>query len=102
MAAGHVRVRRVNPSDMAIRTAVKTSHPTERIRQLAEAVRLYRGELLPGYYQEVFVSEQRRMADLFWKTLHSLRQIARTHRISTTTVQRVLREHAPTSQEQVA
>src|SRR5947209_2406499 len=33
---------------------------------------------------------------------HSLRQIARTHRISTTTVQRVLREHAPTSQEQVA
>src|SRR3954466_5698964 len=33
---------------------------------------------------------------------HSLRQIAKTYRISTTTVQRVLREHAPTSQEQVA
>ena len=30
---------------------------------------------------------------------HSLRQIARTHRISTTTVQRVLREHAPNPQE---
>jgi DNA invertase Pin-like site-specific DNA recombinase len=33
---------------------------------------------------------------------HSLRQIAKTHRISTTTVQRVLREHAQTSQERVA
>jgi DNA invertase Pin-like site-specific DNA recombinase len=32
----------------------------------------------------------------------SLRQIAKGHRISTATVQRVLREHAPTSQEQVA
>ncbi len=33
---------------------------------------------------------------------HSLGQIARTHRISRTTVHRVLREHAPTSQKKVA
>ncbi len=33
---------------------------------------------------------------------HSLRQIAKTYRISTATVQRVLREHAPNPQEQVA
>jgi DNA invertase Pin-like site-specific DNA recombinase len=33
---------------------------------------------------------------------HSLRQIARTHRISTTTVQRVLRQHASNPQEYVA
>src|SRR4051812_48055290 len=33
---------------------------------------------------------------------HSLRQIAKTYRISTTTVQRVLREHAPNPQENVA
>lgn len=32
----------------------------------------------------------------------SLRQIAKYHRISTATVRRVLQEHAPTSQEQVA
>ncbi len=32
----------------------------------------------------------------------SLRQIAKGHRISTATVQRVLREHAPTTQEHVA
>ncbi len=32
----------------------------------------------------------------------SLRQIARGHRISTATVQRMLREHAPTTQEHVA
>ena len=32
----------------------------------------------------------------------SLRQIAKSHRISTTTVQRVLRGHTPTSEEQVA
>jgi DNA invertase Pin-like site-specific DNA recombinase len=32
----------------------------------------------------------------------SLRQIAKGHRISTATVQRVLREHAPTTQENVA
>ena len=33
---------------------------------------------------------------------HSLRQIARGHRISTATVQRVLRRHAPTDQEHAA
>jgi DNA invertase Pin-like site-specific DNA recombinase len=33
---------------------------------------------------------------------HSLRQIARGHRISVATVQRVLRRHAPTNQEKVA
>ena len=32
----------------------------------------------------------------------SLRQIAKAHRISTATVQRVLREHTPTAQEQAA
>jgi len=32
----------------------------------------------------------------------SLRQVAKGHRISTATVQRVLREHAPTAQEQAA
>jgi DNA invertase Pin-like site-specific DNA recombinase len=32
----------------------------------------------------------------------SLRQIAKGHRISTATVQRVLREHAPTTEEQAA
>jgi DNA invertase Pin-like site-specific DNA recombinase len=32
----------------------------------------------------------------------SLRKIAKGHRISTATVQRVLREHAPTTQEQAA
>ncbi len=32
----------------------------------------------------------------------SLRQVAKSHRISTATVQRVLREHAPTTQENVA
>jgi DNA invertase Pin-like site-specific DNA recombinase len=33
---------------------------------------------------------------------HSLRQIAKAHRISTATVQRVLKQSAPTTQEQVA
>ena len=33
---------------------------------------------------------------------HSLRRIAKNHRISTATVQRVFREHAPTTQEHVA
>jgi DNA invertase Pin-like site-specific DNA recombinase len=33
---------------------------------------------------------------------HSIRHIAKNHRISTATVQRVLREHATTSEEQVA
>jgi hypothetical protein len=32
----------------------------------------------------------------------SLRQIAKDHRISTATVQRVLREHAPAAQDQAA
>jgi DNA-binding SARP family transcriptional activator len=64
----------VTAFEEAFRAAVKASDSTERIRLLSEAVRLYRGELLPGYYQDVFVSEQRRLSVLFRKVLNRLRE----------------------------
>ena len=39
--------------------------PLDRARELRAAVDLYRGPLLPGYYQECFVEEQRRIAYRF-------------------------------------
>src|SRR5579871_870432 len=58
----------------AIRLAEKTEEPAARIGPLARAVEIYRGELLPGYYQDGFLSEQQRLADLYWSALNQLRQ----------------------------
>lgn len=45
-----------------------------RIGRLEEALALYRGPLLPGYYEEWVLQEQRRLADLH---LQALRRLAR-------------------------
>lgn len=58
----------------AIQTAGESGDPATRIGHLVRAVGLYRGNLLPGYYQDGFLTEQRRYADLFWKALNRLRQ----------------------------
>src|SRR5262249_52853791 len=58
----------------AIRSAGESGDPTDRIVHLGRSVGLYRGDLLPGYYQDGFLAQQRRLADHFWKALNRLRQ----------------------------
>lgn len=60
--------------EQAIEQAQATGSETERAQLLFESVDLYRGELLPGYYQDWIIREQRR-ADLCfqavaWLTTH--------------------------------
>ncbi len=60
--------------EAAIRTAAESRDEHDRMLWLAEAVELYRGELLPGYYEEWIPAEQHRLSDLF---LAALRQLSR-------------------------
>src|SRR5262249_22787122 len=46
--------------DALLQAAEQTDSPVERARLLEQAVRLYRGELLPGCYEEGAVTQQNR------------------------------------------
>ena len=59
----------------ALSAAAATTDLAERQRSLAEAVHRYRGDLLPGFYQDCFVSERNRLADLYADALHLLTQV---------------------------
>ena len=59
----------------ALSAAAATPELAERQRHLAQAVDLYRGDLLPGFYQDCFVSERNRLADLHASALHLLTQV---------------------------
>ena len=54
--------------EAAQRSAAEASSDTEQAQFLAEAVELYAGELLPGYYQDWIIPEQRRLADLHYRS----------------------------------
>lgn len=56
----------------AVRAAARTTGPAERIRLLSRAIDQYRGDLLPGFYQDFFVAEQRRLAEAHRGALHAL------------------------------
>lgn len=43
-----------------------------REQHLTRAVEIYRGPLLPGYYDEWVIAEQRRLAEAYWATLSDL------------------------------
>jgi len=49
----------------AVRRAAHASTEEDRIRWLAAAADLYAGELLPGFYEDWVVGEQRRVAEMF-------------------------------------
>jgi len=44
----------------------------ERAHLLAQAADLYRGDLLPGFYQDWILTEQRRLADLYYRAVRRL------------------------------
>lgn len=52
--------------EQALKTAGQTGSSTERLQYLTEAVELYQGTLLPGFYDEWITREQNRLAGLFF------------------------------------
>lgn len=58
--------------EKALQSAGVAESDTERAQFLAEAVDLYRGELLAGYYHDWILTEQRRLADLYFRAVRRL------------------------------
>ncbi|MCW3055000.1 MAG: putative ATPase, partial [Chthonomonadales bacterium] len=55
--------------EQAVRTGTQAADPQERVTHLLEAVRLYRGELLPGYYDDWIPAERGRLAETYIEVL---------------------------------
>jgi DNA-binding SARP family transcriptional activator len=62
----------VNAFEAALRRAGRASCSTERVARLTEAAELYRGELLPGYFEEWILPERQRLAELYLQALEQL------------------------------
>ena len=56
----------------ALRGAERAASRAERVQRLAEATKLYRGYLLPGYYQDWIMPEQERLAGVYYQTVRRL------------------------------
>jgi predicted ATPase/DNA-binding SARP family transcriptional activator len=57
--------------EAALRSAALVA-PPERMERLVCAVELYRGPLLPGYYEEWILPERERLAEMYVGALHQL------------------------------
>lgn len=62
----------VRAFDEALRLSETLHAPTARAARLAEAIALHRGPLLPGFYQECFADDQRRLAERIAIASHRL------------------------------
>ncbi len=58
--------------DEALTAAAQAQDTTQRVRFLDDAVRHYRGELLPGFYDECFDAERNRLSIAFESALQGL------------------------------
>jgi predicted ATPase/DNA-binding SARP family transcriptional activator len=58
--------------EKAAHMAAKAASATERMQLLVQAVALYPGRLLPGYYEEWIGAEQERLAGLFFDSVDKL------------------------------
>jgi DNA-binding SARP family transcriptional activator len=58
--------------EAALQSAADTSSRAERVRWLDEAVKLYQGELLPGYFDPWLMPERLRLTDAFLQAVHQL------------------------------
>jgi predicted ATPase/DNA-binding SARP family transcriptional activator len=58
--------------EAALQKAEAADSIGERTRHLADAIALYRSQLLPGYYEEWILPEQERLAALFFRAAHRL------------------------------
>lgn len=78
--ADHFNVR-LNPETVttdvedfhaAIQTATQSRSSSERILHFTRAVELYRGELLPGYYESWILPEQLKLEEQYFQAVESL------------------------------
>jgi predicted ATPase/DNA-binding SARP family transcriptional activator len=78
--ADHATVR-LNPAtattdiaefETALQAADQATSAVERAERLGDAIGLYRGELLPGYYEEWLLPERERLADAFFQAVADL------------------------------
>jgi len=58
--------------EQAIKAAARAESLTERAQRLTEAVELYGGALLPGFYEEWITGEQERLSGLFFDAVGAL------------------------------
>jgi predicted ATPase/DNA-binding SARP family transcriptional activator len=65
--------------EAALRAAAQAGGRTERVHRLTDAVELYRGELLPGHFEEWLLQERERLAEAH---LQSLGQLIALHKES--------------------
>jgi predicted ATPase/DNA-binding SARP family transcriptional activator len=62
----------VSDFEATIQKAGQAQNLDEKMTLLANAVDLYRGEFLPGYYEDWILLEQHRLANLFQEAVHEL------------------------------
>jgi predicted ATPase/DNA-binding SARP family transcriptional activator len=62
----------VSEFEAAIKAASKTTSPTDRRQFLGQAVELYTGPLLPGFYEDWIIVEQERLSGLFFDAVTAL------------------------------
>ncbi len=67
-----VVVTDVTEMDEALTAAAQSADASQRVRFLDDAIRHYRGELLPGFYDECFDAERNRLSIAFESALHDL------------------------------
>ena len=58
--------------EAALRAAERAGDPAERIRLLQEAVHLYNGDLLPGFYEDWILTERERLSQAYQSALRQL------------------------------
>src|SRR5436309_11411535 len=62
----------VQAFEAALQIAARARSSAERATRLTEAAELYRGELLPGYFEDWILPERQRLAELFLDALGEL------------------------------
>jgi predicted ATPase/DNA-binding SARP family transcriptional activator len=58
--------------EAALQATERAASPAERVQRLIAAAELYRGELLPGYFEDWVVPERQRLAEAFLQALYAL------------------------------
>ena len=72
---GDLVVTDVAQFESAYREALSSTGPGGREERLLTAVELYRGELLPGFYDEWVMPEQNRLAELFGRCVFMISEL---------------------------
>jgi DNA-binding SARP family transcriptional activator len=58
--------------EAALETAARAAGRTERAHWLIKALELYRGELLPGYFEDWILEQRQRLAERYFQALRQL------------------------------